>query len=668
MYFAEVAQRRARDNNLRLGARLARGAHRARRQRRAVAVARPAERLSDADQLRQRLPFGLIPGGRAFNLRASPCNVFGGSCCCRRCLAWSWRRQWPWLRVRAAASAGVVAFARAAARSRAAAQRRGCLGPGGGPNFIVFPGFGWGFSPFGLGGGGGCGFGGGLMMLGLLGVGALHARAAPWKRRRVAPPDTQGGYDDDEDDEGDVASQPGLRLQGAARSGPFGPRASSSGSSGSPPRGTPAARPGWPTCCSRPRSSCCGKKSRSATAASRRAGRCSLTNGETKLNALALAERSRFQVERVRGADGKVRRSSAASDRQRRRARVPDGHRPGRHAGRPRRARTSSPIARIWTPCLRELGGVPRGGVARPGGDLDAGRPGRRPDRVRAARLTYPHLRAALTRRRRGPQPCAPGCRALPGLTKEIPSVYAPLRGPLGLTSGEPPRIKSILPPPGVGGRRCYMHKLTIEDDEGKTVVVPLIRDEITVGRQEGNSIRLTERNISRRHARFFRQNGNALRRGPGQLQRHQGQRRAHRRGHRAQGRRLVIVGDYKLTVRADRPVATRLYGGGMPFSAGAWRSAAAPAHRCRDPLGPPSAGACARRPAVPRWRGLAAVAAAAAGDQPAPVPRSRAEQPLPSCGARARGHAGRRAHHPGAHAGRARAGRAGAARRRAWW
>ena len=36
------------------------------------------------------------------------------------------------------------------------------------------------------------------------------------------------------------------------------------------------------------------------------------------------------------------------------------------------------------------------------------------------------------------------------------------------------------------------MHKLTIEDDEGKTVVVPLIRDEITVGRQEGNSIRLT--------------------------------------------------------------------------------------------------------------------------------------------------------------------------------
>ncbi|MCG5053494.1 MAG: FHA domain-containing protein [Myxococcales bacterium] len=52
------------------------------------------------------------------------------------------------------------------------------------------------------------------------------------------------------------------------------------------------------------------------------------------------------------------------------------------------------------------------------------------------------------------------------------------------------------------------MHKLIIEDDEGKSVVVPLIRDEITVGRQEGNTVRLTEQNISRHHARFVRQDG----------------------------------------------------------------------------------------------------------------------------------------------------------------
>ncbi len=52
------------------------------------------------------------------------------------------------------------------------------------------------------------------------------------------------------------------------------------------------------------------------------------------------------------------------------------------------------------------------------------------------------------------------------------------------------------------------MFKLVIQDDEGKTTVVPLIRDEITIGRKEGNTIRLTERNVSRRHARILRANG----------------------------------------------------------------------------------------------------------------------------------------------------------------
>src|SRR5512143_1958698 len=52
------------------------------------------------------------------------------------------------------------------------------------------------------------------------------------------------------------------------------------------------------------------------------------------------------------------------------------------------------------------------------------------------------------------------------------------------------------------------MYKLIIQDDEGKTTVVPLIRDEITIGRKEGNTIRLTERNVSRRHARIVKANG----------------------------------------------------------------------------------------------------------------------------------------------------------------
>ena len=50
------------------------------------------------------------------------------------------------------------------------------------------------------------------------------------------------------------------------------------------------------------------------------------------------------------------------------------------------------------------------------------------------------------------------------------------------------------------------MYKLVISDDEGKTIIVPLVRDLITVGRQHGNTIRLTERNVSRQHARFVKE------------------------------------------------------------------------------------------------------------------------------------------------------------------
>jgi pSer/pThr/pTyr-binding forkhead associated (FHA) protein len=55
------------------------------------------------------------------------------------------------------------------------------------------------------------------------------------------------------------------------------------------------------------------------------------------------------------------------------------------------------------------------------------------------------------------------------------------------------------------------MFKLVICDDEGKTTIVPLIRDEISVGRKEGNTIRLTDRNVSRQHARLLRSGDSAF-------------------------------------------------------------------------------------------------------------------------------------------------------------
>jgi pSer/pThr/pTyr-binding forkhead associated (FHA) protein len=51
------------------------------------------------------------------------------------------------------------------------------------------------------------------------------------------------------------------------------------------------------------------------------------------------------------------------------------------------------------------------------------------------------------------------------------------------------------------------MWKLTIEDDEGKRTPLSLGRDEYTIGRGEENTVRLTERNISRKHA-VLRRNG----------------------------------------------------------------------------------------------------------------------------------------------------------------
>src|SRR5262249_22031593 len=96
-------------------------------------------------------------------------------------------------------------------------------------------------------------------------------------------------------------------------------------------------------------------------------------------------------------------------------------------------------------------------------------------------------------------------------------------------------------------------HKLIIQDDEGKTTVVPLIRDEITIGRKEGNTIRLTERNVSRRHARILKANGSVF---VEDLDSYNG---VKVNGQRIQGRVPVTeqdriqIGDYLLELRVDR-------------------------------------------------------------------------------------------------------------------
>jgi pSer/pThr/pTyr-binding forkhead associated (FHA) protein/tetratricopeptide (TPR) repeat protein len=95
------------------------------------------------------------------------------------------------------------------------------------------------------------------------------------------------------------------------------------------------------------------------------------------------------------------------------------------------------------------------------------------------------------------------------------------------------------------------MYKLQIRDDEGRTTSVPLLRDEVTIGRKEGNTIRLTERNVSRRHARLIKKNGQIV---VDDLSRY---------GTRINGRRIteptvleagdsVVIGDYSISLDVE--------------------------------------------------------------------------------------------------------------------
>lgn len=97
---------------------------------------------------------------------------------------------------------------------------------------------------------------------------------------------------------------------------------------------------------------------------------------------------------------------------------------------------------------------------------------------------------------------------------------------------------------------------IIIEDGEGRTTVVPVVRGEVTIGRQAGNTIRLTDRNISRRHARLVRENGALLIEDLGSYigVRVNGERIAGRR-QLADGD-VVEIGDYDLGVegRLDTP------------------------------------------------------------------------------------------------------------------
>ncbi|HET7824303.1 MAG TPA: FHA domain-containing protein [Anaeromyxobacter sp.] len=94
--------------------------------------------------------------------------------------------------------------------------------------------------------------------------------------------------------------------------------------------------------------------------------------------------------------------------------------------------------------------------------------------------------------------------------------------------------------------------KLVIEDEAGTRSVVPFAGDAIVVGRGSEVTFRLADRNVSRRHARFVRQNGTVFVEDLGSLTgtRVNGERIAGKRKLREGD--LVQIGDYDLAVLAE--------------------------------------------------------------------------------------------------------------------
>lgn len=100
------------------------------------------------------------------------------------------------------------------------------------------------------------------------------------------------------------------------------------------------------------------------------------------------------------------------------------------------------------------------------------------------------------------------------------------------------------------------MWKLTIEDDEGKPTSLPLVHDEYSLGRGETNAIRLTDRNVSRKHALLKKTDGAwSL----GDLQSYNG---TFVNNERVVGERAVasgdvmMLGDYRLILTDEAQVA----------------------------------------------------------------------------------------------------------------
>ena len=188
-------------------------------------------------------------------------------------------------------------------RSGAGSFSRGYQsGRGGGSGFFFLPSFGWGLGGYG----GGLGFMGSLVLLGVVGLGTVAVmRAIRRAARRGAP----GAWSDDDVDEGTDESyvykiQIGLGRSAREIQGRLADFAS---------QGDTASEAGLAELLHQTALELLREKDSIRYGLAEASGPMSMTKGETKLNGDAIAERARFEVERIRGAGGSVRRAQAAA-------------------------------------------------------------------------------------------------------------------------------------------------------------------------------------------------------------------------------------------------------------------------------------------------------------------------------------------------------------------
>jgi len=199
---------------------------------------------------------------------------------------------------RSGASFGSRSGFRSGAGSFSRGYNSGRSGYGGGSSFFFLPGFGW-----GLGGCGGQGLMGSFVLLAVLGFGALTVLRAI---RRGTRQGSSTWSDDDADTGGGEAYvykiQLGLGRSARHIQGKLADFAS---------QGDTSSEAGLTELLHQTALELLREKDSIRYGLAEMSGPMSLTNGETKLNAAAMAERARFEVERLRVADGSVHRAQA---------------------------------------------------------------------------------------------------------------------------------------------------------------------------------------------------------------------------------------------------------------------------------------------------------------------------------------------------------------------